>query len=906
MPAKFNVFVVPHTHWDRAWYVPFEEFRIRLVRLIDRICDTLEKDPRFTSFSLDGQTVVLEDYLQIRPERRERLKALVEKRRLWVGPWYILPDEFLVSAESIVRNLMLGHAISAEFGHTMNVGYVPDPFGHIAQLPQILQGFGLDTFVFSRGLDSDLKLPLEFRWLAPDGSSVLALHQMRFYNNAAFLGYRIPWGDPEQMVLDRDLAMQQIETACSELAAVTQTRALLLNNGVDHSEHQPELPKLLNAAARKFPQYDFRICSFEEYVKAAMRDLKGKRLRKHEGELIYRYGDMLHGVYSSRMYLKMANQQCEDLLEKAAEPLSTLAWFTKSGEYPRDLLWHAWRELLKCHPHDDICGCSVDQVHDDMEHRFGVVKQVGSIIVRDALRSIARNVDHSRQDGVPVTVFNPLGFTRDEVVEIDIDLSRPGEPWKHFVLSDERGRELAYQLLRSEDQAWLEPLKGFDVRRHTVRLRLELPSCGYRTLYVREGRPAHVPQLIKGVKIGERSFENAFYTLAFAADGSVQLIDKQTTMRFKDLLVFEDMEDCGDSYNWSYLAKNSQTLTTAGKRARIRRIRGDAFSATWSVAHVLRVPRCLTADRSARAKEMVALEIVSEVTCHADSPRIDVVTRVENTAEDHRLRVLFPTSIRTESVSIDGHYAVVERPVALPPKRGNLPPYPTQHQGRFADLSDGKRGFAIINLGMPEFDVVCKGAKRTLAQTLFRSVGWLSREDYVTRPGHAGPPIDTPGAQCLRRMEFRYAFMAHKGDWTHMMNEALAHNVGVLATRGDIHGGTVPQEVGFMSRDANLCGQPTRPLPRGGALPERGSLIDLGNKKVVLSAVKKCESRNSLIVRFYNPGRDTVKGSIKALRPIRQAFLTNLNEQRLQSARVVKGEVPYTCGSRKVVTVEIV
>ncbi|MCC6489931.1 MAG: hypothetical protein IT364_20750 [Candidatus Hydrogenedentes bacterium] len=906
MPAKFNVFVVPHTHWDRAWYVPFEEFRIRLVRLIDRVCDTLEKDPRFTSFCLDGQTVVLEDYLQIRPERKERLKALIEKRRLWVGPWYILPDEFLVSAESIVRNLMLGHTISAEFGHTMDVGYVPDPFGHIAQLPQILHGFGLDTFVFSRGLDSALKLPLEFYWSAPDGSSLLAMHQARFYNNAAFLGYRIPWGDPEQMVLDRQLAMQQIETACSDLASATRTHTLLLNNGVDHSEHQPELPKLLEAAAAKFPQYRFRIASFEDYAKAVKRDLAGVRLPKHEGELIYRYGDMLHGVYSTRMYLKMANQQSQDLLEKAAEPLSALAWFTKSGEYPRELLWYAWRELLKCHPHADICGCSGDQVHDDMEHRFGVVKQVGSWITRNALRAIGRNLDHSKQDGIPVMVFNPLGFARNETVAVEIDLSRAREPWKYFALFDERGREVAYELLRSEDRAWLETLKGFDVRRHTVRLQLELPPLGYRTLYVREGRPGKMPQIPKGVVIGDRTFENAFYKLSIAAGGSIGLYDKRSKMRYKDLMVFEDMEDCGDVYNWSYLPKGSQTLTTAGKRATVKRVHRDAFSATWRIAHTLRVPRSLNANRSARARETVTLAIVSEVTCYADSPRIDVVTRVENTAEDHRLRVLFPTGIATDAVSVDGHYAVIERPVALPPRRGNMPPYPTQHQGRFVDLSDGKKGFAVINKGMPEFEVISKGARRTLALTLFRSVGWLSREDFPTRPGHTGPPIDTPGAQCLRHMEFRYAFMAHPGDWTRVMSEALAHNFGILATRCDIHGGTVPQEVGFMKNDAFMCGQPVRPLPREGVLPDRGSFIDIGSTKAVLSAVKKCESRNSLIIRFYNPGGETVKGSIKALRPIRQAFLTNLNEQRLKRARVVKGEVPYTCGPRKVITIEIV
>ncbi|MBI5093773.1 MAG: hypothetical protein HZB26_15185 [Candidatus Hydrogenedentes bacterium] len=827
---------------------------------------------------------------------------MVRAGRLWVGPWYVLPDEFLVSPESLVRNLMLGHSISAEFGHTMKVGYVPDPFGHVAQLPQILNGFDLDTFLFARGLDVQEKdVKLEFEWSGLDGSRVLACNQRFFYNNAAFLGYRIVWGDSENLVQDRALAIKRIGEACASLEKHTRCRTLLLNNGVDHSEHQPELPKLLAQAAREFPQYRFKIASFEEYINTVKRELSGAKLQRLEGELSYHYGEMLHGVYSTRMYLKTRNQHCQDLLEANAEPLAALAWATKNGEYPQDTLWHAWRELLKNHPHDDISGCSMDAVHRENEHRYNQVETVGAVLSRVALRAIAQDLDNSRVAGVPVMVFNPAGARRTEVMTIDIDLKREGEAWKSFTLFDERGREVPYDLVRSEEIFRMEPLKGFELRRHTVRVRLDLPPVGYRTLYVREGKPAAVRPI---VKVMDRRFENDHYTLAIQSNGSLDLRDKATKKTYPGLLIFEDSEDCGDEYNWSYLPSKPEPLTTAKSKARLKRIHSGPLSATWRIAHVLNVPESLTPDRQARAKKRVALDIVSEVTCYAGSPRIDVVTRVNNIAKDHRLRALFPTTLKTDTVQVDGHFAVVERSVIQPPVRGNQPPYPTRHQRRFASLREGKRGFAIINDGLPEFEVICRGGRRTLAQTLFRAVGWLCRSDLSTRPFYVGPPLPTPEAQCFRAMEFRYAFMAHRGDCGPVMREALSHNLGVCVTRCDVHSGTEVKQL-EMFQDPFMREQPMRPVPHEGRLPDHGSFIDFGNEGLVLSALKKCETRNTLIVRVYNPGATPIKTTLTAFRAIEKAYLTNLNEKREKPLRVVKGAVPFTCPAYKVLTFEL-
>lgn len=895
--------MVPHTHWDRAWYVPFEELRIRLVNLVDQICEILEDNPYFTKFSLDGQTVVLEDYLAIRPQMRERLSALTQSGRLLVGPWYVLPDEYLVSGESLIRNLMIGHRISREFGRTMNVGYVPDPFGHIAQLPQVLRGFGHDTFVFSRGIDVDeTDLKMEFTWEGPDGTSVLALHQRFFYNNAAFLGYRIFWGDTEQMVRDDALAVHQLRKACEELAGHTHVSTLLLNNGVDHSRLQPELPALLAKAQAEMPGYELAIASLEDYADAVKRQLDGAPLQVRQGELIYPYGDLLHGVYSSRMYLKIQNQHCQDLLEQHAEPVSAAAWLAGGAAYPGDMLGYAWRELLKNHPHDDICGCSCDRVHREMEHRFGVVEQVGSVLTRDAIRALGRQVDVSGQDGVPILVFNPLGNGRREVVRIPIDMCSYDEPWKSFAIYDENGQEIAYHRVRHEPVNWMETLKAYSVERHEVELELELPAAGYRTLYVRDGKPRKLEVSPEPTK---PEFENRYYRLDIRENGSLHLFDKTTESDYEHLLVFEDMEDCGDEYNWSFLEEHSRTLTTKDSSPRIACVQHTPFSTTWKIVHKMKVPEGLSGDRRSRSRKSVALEIETRVTCRHDTPRIDFVTRVTNVAKDHRLRVLFPTDIETDSVMADSHFAVVQRSVLVPPAKKVYPPYTTQHQKRFAVLTDGMRGFGVINDGLPEFEVLSEPSRRTFALTLFRSVGWLSRTDLVTRPGLVGPEVNTPEAQCLRPMEFRYAIMGCKGGWEKVLPEALRHNINVLATRCDIHGGTDPRHRSVAGRDPYIQAQPREGVPREGVLPEVYSFIDLGNERLVLSAVKKCEERNTLIVRFYNPGAEAVSSALRSALRIEEVHAVRLNEMREHSMNIVDGMVPFECGPYKVMTLEL-
>ena len=412
---KYTGTLVSHTHWDRAWYAPFEVFRVRLVRLIDRLIDLLDRDPAYRSFMLDGQVLPIEDYLAIRPERRGDLERLVRSGRLVIGPWYALADEYLVSPEALIRNLLIGTRTAEALGGCMREGYVPDSFGHIAQLPQILQGFGIGSAVFWRGVgDEGERLHNEFWWQAPDGTSVLAIHLPDGYHNASNLGYPMRWGDPSALTFDPELALDRLAAAVATLGPVARTPYLLLMNGIDHAEPDPHTPEVIVRANAVLPDITIEHGALAEYVSRVRAHLSGGEhgqetdaLPVFRGEFNRgRYTFSLQGTHSTRMVLKQANARAETLLERYAEPLSALAALLDEP-YPAAFLDHAWRTLLKNHPHDDICGCSVDAVHRENMMRYEMVEQLDQTIARDSFRAIARHSRPQRAARTAVHLLEP-------------------------------------------------------------------------------------------------------------------------------------------------------------------------------------------------------------------------------------------------------------------------------------------------------------------------------------------------------------------------------------------------------------------------------------------------------------------------------------------------------------------
>lgn len=463
MAEQLNILIVPHTHWDREWYQTFQQFRIRLVKIIDTLLNILDHDDKFSYFMLDGQTIVLDDYLEVQPEQEERLRRYTRAGRILVGPWYLQPDEFLVSGESLIRNLQSGLRRAAAFGQPMRVGYMPDCFGHIAQLPQILQGVGIDSAVFWRGVGVEAKKS-EFCWAAPDGSKVLVVH----------LADSIGYSNARQLPLNAEELVTRIELLTANILSKATTNTLLFMNGSDHLEPQEGLPQAIESANALLAHLDpkreqllyehnqngentlhydsirVQIGTLPQYI-ARIRE-GNKQLQTLSGEMrSSQYAHLLPSVLSARMWMKQQNAATEHLMEQWVEPLTAWAW--KLGQsYPQGLVRMAWRYLLQNHAHDSICGCSIDQVHHENSVRFAQSQQIAESLIQQAMQQIVAATNtcapiqatHTSNEPVPIVVFNPAPGPRTAEVQTVVQL--PGSLYNAAII-DEHGTHMPYRIV---------------------------------------------------------------------------------------------------------------------------------------------------------------------------------------------------------------------------------------------------------------------------------------------------------------------------------------------------------------------------------------------------------------------------------------------------------------------------
>jgi len=902
MLDRYHATLVSHTHWDRAWYCTFQEYRIRLVRLVDRLLRLLEEKPEFRVFMLDGQMSVLEDYLDVRPQRAAELQALCRAGRVQVGPWYVLADEFLVSPEALIRNLALGHRMGEAYGGVMEIGYVPDGFGHIAQLPQILRGFGIDNAFFWRGMGAEGdRLGTEFEWRAPDGSQVTTILMPWGYHNVTNLGYGIHWGDTSQQEFDWELALDKIERAVEKLKPMANTDALLLMNGIDHAEAEPRIPEIVaRANERLAPGVEIHQGTLREHLERVR--AAGAALPSFAGEFRWgRYSEILQGVYSTRIHLKQHNHAGEVLLEKYVEPLAALAWLTGADvpEGTPDLIGAAWRWLLLNHPHDDIYGSGIDEVHHEMDFRFSQSRQIGEALVRDNLRLLARQADMTAQPGTPVIAFNPLGWARREIAEAEIDFDYDDPTAGSFQLVDAAGRALPQQVIADDERFWMEVLKPNRKRRVRVLFPADVPGVGYATYFAQPAAGALPAPL--DLTVHERGAENEFVAFTVEADGGLTVTDKTTGSVYTRLHHFADTEDAGDEYTFCPLPENSQTISTMGHAARVTRTESGPCRAAFRVEWTLDLPVGLSEDRTRRAADTVPLPIVSTIMLYAGQPGIFITTEIENRARDHKLTVAFPTRLRVAQAHVDESFVVAARDLKLPDSTGWVEdPTALMHQRAFTDLSDGARGLAVINQGLPSVEVDEDG---TIALTLLRSVGWLSRDDLWVRRIAAGPLVPTPGAQCLGPYRYEYAILPHAGDWRQVYPAAYNANAPLLARRADTHPGLDLHEMNITRDD------PARvkaiPWPRGGPLPASLSVVQVEPPALVLSAVRRSD-RDTLIARVYNVTPDPVEGRMTCGLGASEAYRVNLREERQDSLALRDGAVTLTVRGGEIVTVEFV
>lgn len=850
MKAVSRVHITPHMHWDREWYFTTEASRILLVNNMEEILTRLEQDTEYKYYVLDGQTAVLEDYFAVKPENRPRVKALVAAGKLIIGPWYTQTDTTLVSGESIVRNLMYGIRDCLAFGEPMKIGYLPDSFGMSSQLPHIYNGFGITRTMFWRGCSERHGTDkTEFLWQSQDGSEVTA--------QVLPLGYAIGKYLPE----DEAGLRKRLDTYFEVLEKASVTKEILLPNGHDQMPLQQNIFAVMDKLREIYPQRQFVMSRFEEVF---------DHIDAHRDELATLKGEFIDGKYmrvhrtigSTRMDIKIAHARIENKIVNVLEPLATLAW-TLGFEYHHGLLEKMWKEILKNHAHDSIGCCCSDKVHREVMSRFELAEDMADNLTCFYMRKIVDNMPQSEED--KLVMFNLTPWPREEVINTTIRLRA-----SQFRLLDDRGNEIPYCLrsAREIDPGLIDrqivhygnydPFMEFDIQLNQI-----LPSMGYRTLYI---EPHVAGKLLAAEKSSEALLENAFWEITLNDDGTLRLLDKASGLIYDRALEIEESSDDGDEYDYSP-SREEWRLTSAQGEHEVEVIH-EAWQSRAVIRHRMAVPADL-AERSAR-QQTGTLEAELTVTLSHNSRRIDVEARLGNHADDHRVRVLIPTPFTADTVLADTQFGSLTRPVqdeamANWQEEGwKEAPLPVWNLLNYAVLQERRNGMALFTEGLREFEVTGERQK-TFALTLLRGVGVLGKEDLLLRPGRpSGIKMPVPDSQMRGQLTCRISLFSFNGT---PVSAGVAQQAKSWLTPVHCYN-KIPWDAMKLNRASFTT-------------PCSYSLLTLAPNGCVLSALKKAEDRDEMILRLYNPsGTRSCDVALSVNREVQACCETDMNEVR--------------------------
>lgn len=859
MSAKPAIYYFSSTHWDREWYDSFQRFRFRLVEMINEVIDVLEEKPQFQTFHLDGQTIVLDDFLEIEPAKRERLRRLIENGRIVVGPWYVMPDEFLLSGESLIRNLLKGGRISRDWGtEPWKYGYLCDIFGHIAQMPQIFNGFDIPYAVLTRGLN-DESVPAHFRWQAPDGSECMTF---KLQDRNTYGSLLVVIVEAENKRLSPEETKLLLKTSIDKEMARSPIPVCLLMDCQDHARIRPNTDNYLRMIAELYPEAEVKHVNLEQM---------GKQLEPYKEQMPVRIGELnetghypgnnylITHTLSSRYPLKKANDECQTLLEKWVEPLaaiSTLRGFPVRKAYI-DL---AYTYLLQNHPHDSICGCSIDQVHRDMMYRFDQAREIASHLSEQLIDRLTDRSDVPDSDGtIVLSLWNPLPYARRCVttVNIDFDPDYPakyqepfGYEWKNsFLIYDCEGNEIPYGLLaikrnypvkvRGRETKWLD--------RHTISLEVDVPAMGCSEyVIVPSAKPS---RYLTGLSRRQHVAENEFIRLTVNGDGTIRLEDKRNGKQYDQLISYLDDGEIGDGWYHANPVED-RLISSRGTACIIETIENTPVRTVFQLTHVLRVPAYMDYHPYGirRSSEMAAVTIRSRIGLSKGAASIDVETEIDNIAKDHRLRLVIPTNVASQTYFANQPFAFVERRVGIRMETENwkeCDPPEKQMGGIVGRRANDGSGLAFVSaFGLHEC-AVADDPDGSIHITLFRAFG----KTYLT-PGEEGGQMNG-----VHTFKFAIAALDDATSFADLtrLQECLQTGMHVVSAKA----------------------------PKNYILAHPVSHVELSRSDICLNMLKCPEdgAEGELIARFCNMSDRPATARFTCFKPLHKVMLTNLAEQ---------------------------
>ncbi len=913
-----RIMVVSNTHWDREFRRSFEKTRRRLLTMLDVTLDILEKDPAYASFTMDGHAIMMDDYLEMRPERRALVERLVQSGRLLLGPWYTLAEEFSIGHEALARNFLYGRKTVERYGGKPGtVAYTPSSWGQTGQLPQILADFGQKRMMFYRGV-SHHECDAEWVWSAPDGTQVMAsrfalyarynwyyqVHRAVTQNKTFSKDWQ--WGQRDEVpfrfadgLAGEDLTYDlQAPVAAYDPAPLAQaisdmvaaegahftTPIFLAMNGHDISVAHPLESQVIRDAQKACAgRYTIEHTDLEHYWdevdkvidRASLPVLTGER-RSYlkEGKWTY----LFPGTISARTYLKQRDFDAYTRLTYSAEPLAALACW-RGMEHPTRYLDRAWRTLLSNHTHDANGGCAPDAAHLDMEYRYRNVADIADIVTEDAMAHLAKNLSPAgvAPHAVQIIVYNSLPYERDAVVKLDLEVPRD---WNAQAVALECPAQstVERQIISAEkssslvDSIWDVPCILASTRIHLYGRLENLPALGYRTYLVKPD--PRVPRDPRSLVTGADRMENEHLRVVVNGNGTIDITCKATGRAYAGLNYLRDQGEVGNA--WKHVAPRSDRVySSMGVSARVQVTESGPLVGTIRVDYTFPVPLDF-GDGKRRNETLVELPVSVEYRLEHGARHVAVALTVDNRARDHWLRACLPTGLQTNETHADSHYDVVTRAIPIPDSTGWVEAAGGTHPLRtFVSMNDGPDGIALLPKGLFEYEAF-EDEPRTLALTLIRAcriILAVSEEKQTELPDE--------GVQCPGRQRFEYAIHVHRGDW---------RAASLLVEAARLY---APLRVACTGRGT-------------GDLPLSDSLLALDNPNLHVTAVKRAEDGSGLLVRLFNPDDQPMSGTLTLGAAPERAVFCTLAEAETGPAPLKGRRITLTVAAKKIVTVKVV
>jgi alpha-mannosidase len=832
---QFTVRAIGNSHIDMAWLWPWTE-TVEVVRnTFQSVLDLMREYPdfKFTMSSARTYEWMQEKY----PDLFKQIQGRVKEGR-WevIGGMWVEPDLNMPAGESLVRQILIGKRyFQKNFGVDIKIGWNPDSFGYNWQLPQIYKKSGIDYFVTSKLLWATdyTKFPYRlFWWEAPDGSRLLTYFPHEYANEF----------NPKQITKDLSFYAPLIYGPKTGDAP----QMLYLYGVGDHgggpTRTMLDTAHRLMSPETVFPKVDFSTAT--DFFADLQQQLPHLKVPTWRDELYFEYH---RGVLTTQSETKRRIRRDEDLLldaEKYASLASTLG-----REYPQDEFKLAWKNLLFDHFHDIMPGSGIAVNYLDAKRNLEDVARAGSRIENNALEELAAHID-THGEGIPILVFNSLSWPRSEVVEVEVQLPEAAE---QVQVVDSSGKPAASQLLS------MEPGTN---RAHFLLL-ADTPAFGYETYFARAAaKPSNDvavysgPEIVRRVMASENVMENG--STRVKVDPQTGCITSIFDLQIQTEALAPAETDTGGSKTVA-CGNLLQTFYDKPKQWDAWNIDADFEKQHWDLDKADEVK--LVESGPLRAvirvkKHFQNSTFVQDITMNAGVPHVDVKMQA-NWHEKHiLLKVAFPLSVHSDKATFEIPYGSIERPTTrnTPAEQAKFE-VPAQ---RWADLSDAKHGFSLLNDSKYGYDA--KG--NVLRLSLLRSPEW---PDPHADEGHH---------------EFTYSLYPHAGTWrdAQTVRRGYELNTKLIAKQAERH---------------------------QGPLAARHSFVEVESDGVVLTAIKKAEDDNSLILRFYEwAGKE---GDVKLRLPVgvQSASETDLMERPIGTLSVQAGVISVHTKPFEIKTVKV-